>query len=542
VVLSVRIAAIVLVHDQPHAAGALVDLLLQGGFEVVVHVDKKANVVAQQLKARFKGAPVAFAPAIRCVWGSFSLVRATISALNIVKTAAGWPDYVILLSGADFPIRSVAGLRSFLAAHPGCEFIESKPLSTRWVRDGLQAERFAYYFFIDWRRWPRLFDLVLRLQVLLASLFGSRRPPEGVVPHIGSQWWALTGKSCGAILDLLVRRTDIVRFFRWTWIPDESFFQSLIRLVAKPSAIVDANLTYIEFDTDGRPIILYDDHLQHLRAQPYFFARKLSPHAHELRRALVAVWIDETGDRDLLAPSRHPTETVKDFFRLDALGRRDRPKAGLMYDDHLGALDWNVQYYVVLIAPPSHQTNILINLIECHTPVRLCGRLFDPREAGPLHHDLAARLNYLDDQHAYRRIDPIGYWAEVLAVGGAGPWGFVMSRHDNPVVTESVLRDRHAIKIVLKPPVLDAWRLSHPDRAFTTPSADDQSFLDFGNHLDWDHHAASGGIGTTHVLTCHPWRLTLEATALIRVIEDLGGTFRAVHDDCPGMCPVRSSV
>jgi hypothetical protein len=478
-----------------------------------------------------------------CVWGGFSLVRATISALNTIKTAADWPDYVILLSGADFPIRSVSGLRSFLAAHAGSEFIESKPLSTPWVRGGLQAERFAYYFFLDWRRWPRLFDLVLRLQILLALPLGLRRHPEGVVPHLGSQWWGLTGKSCSAILDLLARRSDIVGFFRWTWIPDESFFQSLIRLVAEANTIVDANLTYIEFDTDGRPVTLYDDHLLHLRAQPYFFARKLSPHAHALRRALTAVWIDAAGDRDLLPPSRHPTETVKDFFRLDAFGRRGRPRAGLMYDVHLGALDWNVQYYVVLIAPPSRQTNILIKLIECHTSVRLCGRLFDREKPGLLHCELAGRLNYLDHQHAYRRTDPMGYWAEVLAVGGAGPWGFVMSRHDNPVVMESVLRDRHAIKIVLKPSVLDAWRCSHPDRAFTTPSADDQSFLDFGDHLDWDHHAASGGIGTTHVLTCLPWRPTLEATALVRVIEDLGGTFRADYDNCPvGMCPIRSSA
>src|SRR4029077_11453063 len=115
----------------------------QGGLDVVVHVDRNADgAVMQRLQAEFQGRRVAFAPRVRCGWGTFSLVQA---ALNGLRTIAGleWqPDYVVLMSGADFPIRPAADLHAFLESHTDLDFIESIPLTRCRVRGGLQHERF----------------------------------------------------------------------------------------------------------------------------------------------------------------------------------------------------------------------------------------------------------------------------------------------------------------------------------------------------------------------------------------------------------------
>ena len=50
--------------------------------------------------------------------------------------------------------------------------------------------------------------------------------PEGLVPHMGSQWWCLTRQTLSAILQD-PERAKYDSYFRKVWIPDESYFQTL---------------------------------------------------------------------------------------------------------------------------------------------------------------------------------------------------------------------------------------------------------------------------------------------------------------------------
>ena len=70
------------------------------------------------------------------------------------------------------------------------------------------------------------------------------------------------------------------RYFRRVWIPDESYFQTLVRQVS--TRVESRSLTLSKFDFQGRPHVFYDDHLHLLRQTDAFLARKIWPHADKL--------------------------------------------------------------------------------------------------------------------------------------------------------------------------------------------------------------------------------------------------------------------
>ena len=79
---------------------------------------------------------------------------------------------------------------------------------------------------------------------------------------------------------------DVIRFFRTTWIPDETFFQTVVRHVVPEAEIRTRTLTFLMFTDYGMPVVFYDDHYDLLLNQDFLFARKISPEARDLKRRL----------------------------------------------------------------------------------------------------------------------------------------------------------------------------------------------------------------------------------------------------------------
>lgn len=270
---------IMLCHAPLDRAAEVARFWATAGSPVVIHVDRRtAARDYQALVGRLADLPeVSFSPRFVCEWGMFGLVEATLAAAGQLLARHPGVEHVYLASGSCLPLRPHSELLDYLAAHPGTDFIES--VTTRdvpWIVDGLAAERFTLRFPFSFRRQRRLFDGYVRLQRRLRF---RRRLPEGLVPHLGSQWWCLTRRTLLSILED-PRRADYDRYFRRVWIPDESYFQTLARLYA--TRVESRSLTLSKFDVGGKPHTFYDDHLQLLRRSDCFVARKIWPHADKL--------------------------------------------------------------------------------------------------------------------------------------------------------------------------------------------------------------------------------------------------------------------
>jgi hypothetical protein len=112
--------------------------------------------------------------------------------------------------------------------------------------------------------------------------------------RIGSQWWCLRRRTVEAVLEFIRKRPDVTRFFKTTWIPDETYFQTLVPHLVPEQEIRSRTLTFLVFTDYGMPVTFYNDHYDLLLAQDYLFARKISPDAMQLKERLGQLYL-ETG-------------------------------------------------------------------------------------------------------------------------------------------------------------------------------------------------------------------------------------------------------
>ena len=277
---------VMLVHTALDRAAQVARHLAASGCPVVIHADRKVDRAAfDGFRAGLSDLPgIGFATRRhRCEWGMWAIVGATLDASEDLLRAHPGLDHVYLCSGACLPLRPVPELVAYLAARPETDFIESVTIDdVMWSKGGFDHDRFALRFPVSFRKRRRLFDALTAAQKRLGLV---RRLPAGIVPHLGSQWWCLSRPTLEAILtDPL--RPGYDRFFRSVWIPDESYFQTLVRLHSR--RVESRSLTLSKFDHHGRPHSFYDDHLQLLRRSDCFFARKIWPRADRLYDAFLS--------------------------------------------------------------------------------------------------------------------------------------------------------------------------------------------------------------------------------------------------------------
>jgi len=297
---------------------------------VVIHADlRMASRDYAALQANVQDLPnIRFTRRHRCEWGTWGIVAATQEAATVMLRDFAEVRHVYLASGSCLPLRPVEEMRAYLDASPRTDFIESVTTAeVGWTVGGLDYERFILRFPFSFRSRRGLFDAYVDLQRKLKL---RRKIPDGIVPHLGSQWWCLTRQTLSAILEAPDRR-EIDAYFARVWIPDESYFQTLVRRAS--TQIESRSLTLSKFDFQGKPHIFYDDHLQLLRRSDCFVARKIWPRADRLYATFLS------GDAKARAMAE-PSPGKIDRLFAKAVERRTTGRAGLYMQSRFPNENW----------------------------------------------------------------------------------------------------------------------------------------------------------------------------------------------------------
>lgn len=420
--MAVNLAFIIIAHERATDLYDLVDTLSTGGNVVCVHYDANASDAEfgrlQDLcKARND---ILFAKRERCGWGEFSLVQATLNGLTTLREAKIDFDYVCLLSGADLPIKPLSALRAFLAQQLSTrtEFMEFVPLDrSQWVKGGLERERFVYRHYFNERRHPKLFQYCWKAQRALGL---KTVQPRGLRLVLGSQWWCLTWETCLKVLDHLEAQPEIVKYFRSTWIPDESFFQTVVGALVPEERIRNHSLTFYQFSDYCKPYVFFDEHEDFLRRQNFFFGRKVAYSASGLRRRLL-----ELGrSQQLLEPDDN--KVGRGTGELDALRmprRRPWPNRRVLghrqHDPEQNDISFTGKLILIYVTPTSseHSNSLSAKHLDSEAGWILHGHLFDAEKihfAG----NLAVFGGYEDHDVTARDANPGAFLSNVA---GAGP-------------------------------------------------------------------------------------------------------------------------
>jgi hypothetical protein len=256
------IAYFILVHRYPEQFKRMFRAIYTPGNCYVVHVDKSSGpALAADVQAFL--APyqrVEMLASRRALWGGYSLVEAELRGMaRLLEMDAGWSHY-INLSGQDFPLKSQAHLRAFLAANPGRQFI-----------------RFADQAQVRPDTMDRVGCYAIEAMGRMFRTRIGRNYLPGARPYIGTQWKAVTRAFCHFVCHD-PRAQRFKAFYRKTFIPDEGFFQSVMLNTRGHGEVVNDDLRTIDWVPDGhgelRPHIFTAADAMRLKFSPDLFARK----------------------------------------------------------------------------------------------------------------------------------------------------------------------------------------------------------------------------------------------------------------------------
>ena len=370
-----KIAFILLCHKDPDAIIQQAHQLTAVGDCMSIHFDARAPKQAyDRIRRELAGNPnVTFARSrIKCGWGEWSLVQATLHAVEAAVLAFPRATHFYMVSGDCLAIKSATYAHQFLDDHD-LDYIESFDFfDSEWIKTGLKEERLIYRHWFNERTAKKLFYWSFWTQRRL----GLQRPiPADVQVMIGSQWWCLRRQTIEGILAFVKKRTDVMRFFRTSWIPDETFFQTLVRHLIPEAQIKSRTLTFLMFTEYGMPVTFYNDHFDLLLSQDFLFARKISPEAKALKARLGKLYASGRNDFKI---SNEGGSLFKFLTGRGRIGRRFAPRFWET-ETSLG----RERELLIVACKKWHVAKRLVGAIKHHTNIPAIDYLFN-EESTPL--------------------------------------------------------------------------------------------------------------------------------------------------------------
>lgn len=221
-----KVAFLMLCHKNPKQINLLLKALKHPQIDVFIHVDSKNENIREDIE---KSDGVYLLPKKDCVdvqWAQFSEVKATLNLLNVAISKGGYSHY-FLISGQDFPLKSIGKIVRFLNERKDENFIDCALIKRFEKRNDIYFPRMV----IGRRIWQKILK-----GILVYSTGGwnqtfsiiKRLKPANVQYYFGSQWWCLNDAMVKWIYNFLENYPEYIKLFKHSLCPDECFFQTLV--------------------------------------------------------------------------------------------------------------------------------------------------------------------------------------------------------------------------------------------------------------------------------------------------------------------------
>jgi hypothetical protein len=291
-----RVVYLVLSHVHPPQVVRLVRLLRTGSDQshVLLHHDESSTHLDPRLLAGLDN--VHLLPHQPITWGTFSWVDVVLRSIRWALENLDF-DWLVLLSGQDYPIRPVPEIERFLAATEYDGFLKGFPLQSRPETAGEDLQRYLYRYY----RIPLGSGLVSRSvgprgrgEDLARKIRGAqplmslKRGPSGLYVGIrrlgvpfdegfrwyrGSTWFTLSRKGVAVLNRFARTNRRLMRYFRRMWIPEESFVPTVI--LNQPDLRVHLDhLRFIRFRGGRHPDVLTIRDAEEVLSSNKHFGRK----------------------------------------------------------------------------------------------------------------------------------------------------------------------------------------------------------------------------------------------------------------------------
>lgn len=296
------VAYMILSHRRAEQVEALAARILElsPSARIVVHHDPTGDPRpwAERVPDR-----VHFVDPVAIEWGDWSMVEATLRMLRFSFDVLA-ADWFALVSGDDRPIVDLGRWEAEIGSSRVDGIVKADRIRRRptFGRSPTRADLNYVRYMYRWRRLSGGGDSLgrsllefarkasRRMQPLFKIEHTNRRDgwflglprrartlPGGAALYVGPQWLAFSRRAAEAVFDANPELTD---WYRETWIPDQSFFQTV--LYNSPGLnLRNAQFTFIPESRSHRGpggwMLLRTEDFERLEASGSVFARKFDP-------------------------------------------------------------------------------------------------------------------------------------------------------------------------------------------------------------------------------------------------------------------------
>lgn len=274
-------AYLIMAHNNFEQLNRLITLLDDKDNDIFIHIDKKSNILLENMNFDLKFSKVYLYSRYKIYWGDYSMVEAEMFLFE--KASKIGYDYYHLLSGLDLPIKSIKHIKNFFYENRGKEFVICDKVFSKQSQVKRRAK--YYYHLQKYRKNSNKFisiiinflnkvDIVLQMFVRV-----DRLKFENIELMAGSQWVSITHEF---VLYLLKQKELIAKLFMYTNCSDELFIQTILynsdfknKLYVNSSERYD-NMRKIlwEKNNSGSPYVWRSDDFNELINSESLFARK----------------------------------------------------------------------------------------------------------------------------------------------------------------------------------------------------------------------------------------------------------------------------
>jgi hypothetical protein len=279
-------------HRNPAQIQRLITRLLQGsrdGFIVIMH-DRDGCVLDLE-PSLLRGGRLEVLRTNEGVYrGEFSMFAAYLQAIRWLEGSGRSYEWLVHLSGQDYPLRSILEIERDLEAAPYDAFVDCWRVGgpdDRWRRhQGPMRYHYHYRRFPDWMRpvlralkWTHSIQRSFRVFLTYGAHFGRRcrsLPFGEQLPLMGcSDWHNLRRKCVQYVLAWMGEHPEVLEHYRLCISPEESFIATVL-CNAPHLRICRDNRRYIDWrdPIDAHPRTLTMEDLGALTSGRHDFARK----------------------------------------------------------------------------------------------------------------------------------------------------------------------------------------------------------------------------------------------------------------------------
>jgi hypothetical protein len=284
-----KIAFLITAYNHPDHLVRTIRKLISKDSAFFIHIDKKSNLseFVMKLSKLNNLTDIKLLPRFNGSWGGSGMIYAILSGLNEILKVKKF-NRIVLMSGQDYPIKSSDYIFEYFNRHDKNNYLRYFKLPyDEWHLGGMnRINRYHFRLFGKTYISPPVNepgDAYAKLFYKMVSLrFPEPREfPKGLQPHGGYNWWKITPDAAQEILNFIHKRPDFLKFYKYTLLADEMFFQTILLNSKNDSllnSIVNDDLEHTKWNPgSSHPAILTSSDIDAIKNSTALFARKFDP-------------------------------------------------------------------------------------------------------------------------------------------------------------------------------------------------------------------------------------------------------------------------